>query len=174
GLIKYYPQYSFLSPRILRCATKGEFMNRYCVMGGFRMQGRPTEIKSYKNEDDFNRRVGPWSYHVKIDECHVAPGAKVQMPGRQWLTFPVELTPEQKRLITQVKKEFRAVLDSGEKVNLPMALQRITRVQQIACGFLPIGDETGHHHGLRWVPQNRTQALEDALDTTRGQVLLWC
>lgn len=170
GLIKYYAQYSLLSPRILRLTTKSGFMERYCVMGGFKGE----EIVGYKNEEDFYARTGPHTYHVKLEECHVRPGVKVKMPKKTWMTFDVELTPEQKRLITQVKKEFKAELESGEKVNLPMALQRITRIQQIACGFLPIVDDKGNHHGLRWIPENRTEALEDVMNTIRGKAIIWC
>lgn len=174
GLMKYYPQYTWLSPRILRCTTQGEFQRRYCKMGGFRVHGRPTQILEYKNEKDFHRRVAPHTYHVRLEDCHVRPGVKVAMPEKSWVTFPVELTAVQAKLVKQIKKEFRAVLDSGEKVALPMALQRITRVQQIACGYLPIVDEKGRSHGLRWLPENRTKALEDVLETVRGKVIIWC
>ena len=169
GLIDYYAQYSFLSTQILKCKTKQQFMDKFCVLGGFRGK----QIVGYKNEDEFNKLVAPYTYTVRLDECK-------DMPARTWLPEPgtsnspfhVELTPEQERLITQIKKEFKATL-GGSTINMPMALQRLTRIQQIACGFLPKLDDKNRVIGLRWIPELRTKALENVLDSTRGKVIIW-
>lgn len=163
GMIDMYPQYTFLSTTILECRTKGQFEAKYVLKGGFRGK----QIVGYQNEKDFERRVAPHTFTVELDKC-------VKMPERTWLTFPVELTPKQARLIEQIKKEFRASFDDGDEINMPMALQRLTRMQQIACGFVPKLDLKGQPTGvLRRIPENRTLALENALDGVRGKVLIW-
>lgn len=164
-LFKYYPQYTFLSSKILDCTSSKDFDERYTELGGFKGKQR----EANKNEDDFYKRVGPWTYTVALEDC-------VDMPERTWLKFPVDLTIPQKKLIEQVREEFKAELD-GETVFMPMVLQRLTRIQQIACGFLPYEVEEDAESGkvirLKWLPENRTKALENVLDRTRGKVIVW-
>ena len=160
--IQYYAQYSLLSTRILECQTKGEFMDRYCVMGGFKGK----QIVGYQNEEDFNRRVAPYTYTVRIEDC-------VDMPERTYETYPVRLSPEQERLIRQINDEFRAVLGE-DTINMPLALQRLTRIQQVSCGFLPKLDQRGKPTGeLQWIKEHRTEALENLINSIRGKVIIW-
>jgi hypothetical protein len=163
GLIDYYRQYSWLGTDILDCTTKSQFEDRYVEKGGFRGK----QIIGYKNQKDFYKRVAKHTYTVKLDDC-------IDMPERTWLRFPVDLTQQQRRLVDQVKEEFRAVLDDKNTLNMPMALQRITRIQQIACGFLPLLDDTGRKVvGLRKIPELRTKALESVLEGIKGKVVIW-
>lgn len=170
GLIQYYPQYTFLSTEILGCTTKGQFENTYCEKGGFKGK----QIVGYRNEEEFKRRVAPWTYTVDLEKCHPMPGVKWKgMPGRTWETIPVELTDEQKKLIEQVKKEFRAVIGK-DTILMPMALQRLMRIQQITCGFLPKLNMKNEVIGIKLLKENRTLALANALDGIRGKVIIWC
>src|SRR6185503_8643082 len=160
-----YPQYTWLSPKILRCATFGDFKSRYCVSGGFKGK----EIEGYINEDDYKARVAPYTYTVEIEDC-------TDMPERTWLEFPVELTKQQKDFIKQIKEEFVAELNK-KTLYMPMVLQRLTRIQQVACGFLPY-DANEDAEGkpdirLQWIPELRTEALERMLARTRGRVIVW-
>lgn len=161
----YYPQYTWLSPKILKCATFGDFTNRYCEFGGFKAKA----IESYKNEDDFKDRVAPYTYTVEIQEC-------TDMPERTWLEFPVELTPSQEKLIKQIKTEFLVELEK-KTLYMPMVLQRLTRIQQVACGFLPYdANEDGEGRPdirLQWIPELRTEALERVMARTRAKVVVW-
>jgi len=170
GLIDLYSQYSMLNTRILECETRQQFVDRYCVMGGF----KDRQIVGYKNEEDFYARVAPYTYSFDLNNCHPLPGRNWKaMPGQSWLTTPVDLTDEQRRLIEQIKKEFRAVL-AGNTIVMPMALQRLTRIQQIACGFLPELNELGQATGaIHQIPELRTEALEIMLACMRGKVVIW-
>jgi len=170
GLIQYYPQFSFLNTKILDCSTKGQFEDRYVVKGGF--MGR--QIVDYRNVDDFNRRVAPYTYTVELDKCRPLPGVDWKgMPGRTWETIDVPLTSEQRKLVEQVKKEFRAIIGE-ETILMPMALQRLIRIQQIANGFLPQLDVKGKKIGLIRIPERRTEVLENLMERTRGKIIIWC
>jgi SNF2 family DNA or RNA helicase len=56
-------------------------------------------------------------------------------------------------------------------------LQRLTRIQQVACGFLPVDvreDAEGDPEiELKWVGENRTEALEETLAQIKGKVIIW-
>jgi hypothetical protein len=161
----YYPQYTWLSPKILKCSTFGEFTDRYCEYGGFKGKA----IEGYQNEDDFKNRVAPYTYTVEISECK-------DMPERTWLEFPVELTDDQEFYIDQIKTEFLAELKK-KTLYMPMVLQRLTRIQQVACGFLPY-DANEDAEGkpdiqLQWIAELRTEALERVFERTRGKIIVW-
>jgi hypothetical protein len=161
----YYPQYTWLAPKILKCHTFGEFSDRYCEYGGFKGQA----IEGYKNEDDFKNRVAPYTYTVEIQDC-------TDMPERTWMEFPVELSDDQEFYIDQIKTEFLAELKK-KTLYMPMVLQRLTRIQQVACGFLPY-DANEDAEGkpdirLQWIPELRTEALERVVARTRGKIIVW-
>ena len=164
-LINYYPQYTFLNSKILDCTTRGQFEQKYCKMGGY--MGR--QIVGNINEEDFYRRVAPWTYTVKLDDC-------VDMPEQTFLTEKVSLTDTQQRLIRQIKEEFKADLDQ-DTVYMPLVLQRLTRMQQIGCGFLPVKEDEDAEgkpiFSMRKVPELRTQTLENLLLRMRGKVVIW-
>jgi hypothetical protein len=161
----YYPQYTWLSPNILKCGTFSDFKIRYCETGGFKGKS----IEGYINEDDFKERIAPYTYTVEIEDC-------MKMPERTWLEFDVELTPQQAKIIKQIRDEFMVELKK-KTLFMPMVLQRLTRIQQAACGFLPYElDEDAEGNPeirLEWIPELRTKALENVLERTRGKVIVW-
>jgi hypothetical protein len=164
-LINYYPQMTFLNSKILGCSTRGRFEEKFCQMGGFK--GR--QIVGNKNEKEFYRRVAPFTYTVKLDDC-------IDMPSQTFLIENVPLTDTQTRLIRQIKEEFKAELDN-DTVYMPMVLQRLTRMQQIGCGFLPVKEDEDAEgkpiFAMRKVPELRTQTLENLLLRMRGKVVIW-
>jgi hypothetical protein len=151
----------------LKCATFGDFSNRYCTYGGFK--GKEIDPDNYQNVKDFYARTAPYTYTVEIDQC-------TEMPERTWLEFPVELTEDQEFYIDQIKTEFLAELKK-KTLYMPMVLQRLTRIQQVACGFLPY-DANEDAEGkpdirLQWIPELRTEALERMVARTRAKIVVW-
>jgi hypothetical protein len=164
-LEKYYSQYTFLSPSILKCKTYTNFTDQYCIKGGFKGKG----IESYKNEDEFKDKIAPWTYTVELKDC-------MDMPERTWLEQEVDLTTQQFNKIKQIKTEFLVELEK-KTLYMPMILQRLTRIQQASCGFIPYdANETAEGRPdirLEWIPELRTLALENLLDRTKGKVIVW-
>lgn len=165
GLIQYWPQYNWLDSKILNCPKRAQFVYKYCELGGY--MGK--EIVGDKNEEEFYRTVGPYTYTVPLEDC-------VDMPKRSWIEIPVELSPEQQRIIKQIKEEFKAELEE-ETLYMPNVLQRLTRIQQATCGFLPIDvrekGEDKPNIQLKWLKEYRTQALLTTLQQIKGKVIIW-
>jgi SNF2 family DNA or RNA helicase len=165
GLHHYYAQYAFLNPGIIKISTYSDFKARYCELGGFRGK----EIVGYKNEEEFYRLVAPYTYTVKLEDV-------VDMPERTWLMENIDLTPEQARIIRQIREEFLAELEE-KTVFMPNVLQRLTRIQQATCGFLPVdvreNAEDEPDIQMRSIPENRTKALEELVNRIDGKIVVW-
>jgi SNF2 family DNA or RNA helicase len=159
--IQFLPQYNFLSTEILKTKTKEAFQQDFCEMGGF--MGK--KITGYKNDEEFLRRTAPWTFTCKLEDC-------MDMPERTWIKIPVKLSDEQRRLIQEIKKDFRAQLGK-DVIFLPHVLQRLTRIQQVTCGFLPKLNDKGETIGIRWLKEYRTEALENWLERVNGKVIIW-
>ncbi len=167
GLRDYYAQYKFLDWRILGLTSFGQFKDRYCVMGGF--MGKA--IEGYTNEDDFYQRVAPYTIHMPLPEAQETPS---------YMTRYVELTTQQRTLINQAAKELQIELN-GKVFDTALAITRIIRVQQIACGFYPEFERVelpdGRHKmvltKLHPIKNNRMAVLLETLQEFRGKVIIW-
>lgn len=164
-LINYYPQYTFLNSTILGVARRKDFERKFCEMGGFRGK----QIVGNINEEKFYELTGPHTYIFDLKDA-------MDMPSQTFEIEQVPLTPEQKTLLKQIREEFKAELDN-DTLYMPMVLQRLTRMQQLGCGFLPVQvDEDGEGKPMfkmRTVPELRTRTLENLLLRIRGKVVIW-
>lgn len=158
GMHNLYSQYTFLSPDILGLKTFGAFKAEYVELkAGF--QGHPV-IAGYKNQDRFAERVRPYTTHVEQDRRGRAPAKTV--------VRHVELTREQRKHWDDLKREFTTLLKSGERLDVPLAITRLIRLQQLTCGWFPLEDGS-----YEYIPENRTRALLETLEECRGKVVIW-
>lgn len=158
GMHNLYSQYTVLSPSILDMTTFSKFKEKYMIFeAGFK--GHPM-LAGYKNEDDFLRRVAPHTTHVEQDRRGRAPAVSI--------VRYVDLTPEQERHWHELKEEFSTILDSGEQVDVPLAVTRLMRLQQLTCGWLPREDGS-----MEAIKENRTRVLMETLAECTGKVVIW-
>lgn len=163
GLEDLFNQFRFLNPTILGCDTFTEFKAQYCVLGKFQHR----EIIGYKNVDQLQERITPWSFHVAKKDC-------LDLPDKVYVKRPVDLTAEQKRLYKELKDQFVAVLDSGETITAQLALTRLLRLHQVVCGhYAP--DATEEIRKGTWYPlaNNRMSACLDIVEEARSKVIVW-
>lgn len=87
------------------------------------------QLIDYKNIDELNdylRRVG--SRKTK-DEV-------LDLPPKLFSKRYVELTDTQRKLYEKLRDEFEAELESGTRIEAPLAIVRMLRLQQIICGYV--------------------------------------
>jgi SNF2 family DNA or RNA helicase len=87
------------------------------------------QLLNYRNLDLLQEWLRPISNRVLKEDVLDLP-AKIYMPRR---TF--ELTTEQRRMYDQLAEEFYTELD-GVVINADLAITRLLRFQQIACGYI--------------------------------------
>jgi SNF2-related domain len=81
----------------------------------------------YKNLDELNRLIQPYSYRVLKKDC-------LDLPAKVYKKRYVEMLPEQRRLYEQLRDDFYTEYEGG-LMTAPLAITRYQRLQQILGGF---------------------------------------
>jgi len=79
----------------------------------------------------------------------------------------ISLTPDQRKLYEQMKKEALAILN-GKQVTTVNVLTQLMRLHQITCGHFTADDGTTQR-----IPNNRVSELMDILEETEGKAIIW-
>jgi SNF2 family DNA or RNA helicase len=77
---------------------------------------------------------------VKTMSSRVLKEDVLDLPEKLYSYAGFEMTPKQWRLYKELEDEFMCEL-AGEMIFTPLAITRLLRLQQVACGYLPTGDE---------------------------------
>lgn len=158
GLEDYYAQFRFLDPGIIGCFTFAGFKQQFCIMGGF--NGK--QITGYRSTEEFHSRIADYAMRVEKDDV-------LDLPPKLYSVRTCELTPEQRRVFTDLKEELVTVLSDGTEITTRQVFQRFLRLQQVTQGFLPREDG-----GFDEFPENKTALLMDLLEAAPDRVAIWC
>lgn len=171
-----YAQFMFLDWRILGHESIWTFKARYAIQKDIQVPipGRKDKdgnqavrkvkiVVGYRNEEELQERIAPYSYRVLSKECQ-------DLPEQTYLPLiDVELTDEQKRHYRELKEHATTDLSEVSFVTATMVLTRNLRLQQLLCGF--VTDDDGQ---LQYVPSNRGRALMELLENHSGKAIIWC
>jgi hypothetical protein len=132
-----FTQMAFLDPHILGHASFFTFRARYCEMKKVHLNGRKPFIDHvrdkqgqpvYRHLDELTRLLAPFSYKKQKSEC-------LDLPPKLYVRRYFELAPEQRRIYNEMRSKSRAELE-GMQFSATHVLARVTRLQQIASGYL--------------------------------------
>jgi len=121
--------------------------------------GRPR----FKNLDELQRLIEPHTYRKLKSEC-------LDLPEKLYCKRYVTLNQQQRALYNALRDDYIAEHE-GTLIAAPMALTRLTRLQQITGGFIPtiegepprpIGDDNP-----------KLEALLEVIDDAEGKVIIW-
>lgn len=173
--VDLYGQFEFLDWRILGHQSRYSFRNRYCIQKGievvipgkFNLDGTPKKRKvnidvAYRNLDELNGKIDPYSYRVLSKDCLDLPPL-VYLPMTE-----VELTKEQRIIYNDLREFATAQLSAEAHVTATMVITRNMRLQQVLCGFTV--DEDGNEHDI---PSNRGAAMLRVLEEHAGKAIIW-
>lgn len=134
-----FAQMRFLDPDIIGINKWTAFRARYCIIGGFENR----QIVGYQNIDELMDRIRPYVQYVRLKDC-------TDIPDKIYQKIVVPLSPEQKAAISELKNEGTLVVEElGVELYVEMALERMTRIQQIVGGSLPrIDKENGGYDSI--------------------------
>jgi len=156
-----YKQCEFLDTWLLDHSSYYTFRTRYAVMKTANFGGRSVQIVSgYKNLGELSDKLKNFSYRVLKDDC-------LDLPPKTFMKRIVTLTPDQKRLYEQMKKQALAILN-GKMTTTVNALTQLMRLQQITCGYFKADDGTTQE-----IPNNRLDELVDVTNEMEGKVVIW-
>jgi hypothetical protein len=132
--------------------------------------GRTIEvIVGYRELDKLHAMIQPMSTRLTKEQ------AGLNLPAKLYQRIVFELAPEQRRIYDTMRKEFMVELASGALITAPIAMVRIMRLQQIACGYLPNPDDLeGEPILIPGLKNPRlTQFLEWGEDIGKQQAIVW-
>lgn len=152
-----WSQFKFLDENVLGHRYLTSFRAHYCVMGGFENR----QVIGHKNIEEFKERTGKSSFRVlKEDELN--------LPPKMYANVFFEMEEEQARIYDEMKKSFIVRFEDGE-ITAATAAAAITKLQQIACGFLYSEEKKE----TKLFGNPRLQALLDLLAQREGQGVIW-
>lgn len=142
------------------------FQHRYAIFERRTNYGtgqRFDALVRYRNLDELKGFV------AEISDRKLKSEVMAYLPPKIYNTRIFEMHPDQRRLYNQVRDEFRAILESGEEVSGDFVMTRLTRLQQISCGFTGTDDEVNVPVGTNV----RLAALLELLDEVQGKAIVF-
>ncbi len=156
-----YSQCEFLNPRLLQFTSYYAFRNRYAEMKTIHVHGRSVNVvHKFQNLKELSETLKPFSYRVLKQDC-------LDLPEKVYIKREISLSPEQKKLYEQMKKQAIAVLN-GKQVTSVTVLTQLMRLQQITCGHFTADDGS-----IQPIKNNRLAELLDVLEEVEGKVIIW-
>lgn len=156
-----YTQCDFLSPWLLNFTSYYAFRNRYAEMKTLHMHGRQIQVvNGFKNLGELSDKLKDFSYRVLKDDC-------LDLPDKIFIKRQIQLTPDQRKLYEQMKKEAIAIL-KGKQSTTVNTLTQLMRLQQITCGHFTADDG-----GTQPIANNRIAELMNVLEETEGKAIIW-
>ena len=86
-------------------------------------------IIGFRNLDELTTLIKPHSYRVTKEQC-------LDLPEKTYTKRVIELTPEQKKVYQDMKKNAVSLLDNMEQVTANAVITQLLRLHQISCGFV--------------------------------------
>ena len=156
-----FTQCYFLDPFHLEHESYYSFRMRYAIMKTAHISGRSIQLVSgFKNLGELSDKLKPFSYRVLKEDC-------LDLPDKIYMKRQITLSPDQRKLYEQMRKEALAVLN-GKQVTTVNALTQLMRLHQITCGHFTADDGS-----IQRIPNNRTTELMDILEETEGKAIIW-
>jgi hypothetical protein len=134
--------------------------------------GRTIEVVvGYRELDKLHEMIQPMSTRLTKE------AAGLDLPPKLYQRLVFDLTSEQRRIYDQLRKEYMVELNGGVLVTAAIAMVRILRLQQVACGYLPNPDDPEGEPLL--VTKDGTNPRLAAFldwfeDVGKQQAIVWC
>lgn len=144
------------------------FKQRYAIwVDSWAGGSKHPELKEYQRLDELQRVLASIATRLTKED------AGLDLPPKLYKTVTFDLSPAQRRVYEELKTQYLAELDAGKYLEAPLALVRLTRLHQIACGYAPaMGDDSDQ---LTWIPgaRPRLELLLSLLSDTFSPVIVW-
>lgn len=159
-----FTQCEFLGPDILGFSNIFAFRNHFADLEQRKRYGQKKQYKvitGYKHLDELQAILKKISYRIRKDEC-------LDLPPKNYETYDVELTDQQREVYRDLLKRSFAELESGELITAPIIITKLLRLHQVVCGTVRTDDGTDVE-----LEDNRLEAAMDVLAETDGKVIIW-
>lgn len=161
-----FSQFNFLQDNPLGFKSYYAFKNCFQIHREILVQNRRIQIVvGVQNEELLNHRLQKSSLRYKKEDC------LKDLPPKIYEQRIIELTPEQKKMYEDLRRNAFLMLEREPIVTAPMVITQRIKLHQIVCGFL-IPDKALNSPTLE-LPNNRLSALLELLEEHDGKVIVW-
>lgn len=94
------------------------------------------ELQEYRNLDKLQKIIEPISSRLLKED------STIKLPPKLYTIRTFELSDEQQRIYGELRDEYTAELENGLMLEAPMAIVRLTRLQQICSGHVSVDEQT--------------------------------
>ncbi len=165
-----YSQMRFLDPDFWKPHGLGSFEAFKTFFGvweeGYngKTDQRYKVLSHFRNLELLKRMLQEHSSRVTKDDV-------LDLPPKLYSKRYHDLTPEQGRLYRELRDEFETELLNGDVIEVPLALVRLLRLQQVVCGYIPSEDGERMHRISESNP--RADLLADVLEDIPHAAIIW-
>lgn len=157
-----YTQCAFLDKSLLGFTSYYAFRNRYAEMQEIHLGTHTTKIpRKYINLEELEVKLKNFSYRCRKDEC-------LDLPYKMHIQRYVDMTTEQEKAYTKLKKEARAIIEN-EEVSFANKLTEIIKLHQVSCGFV----KTNSGELIKFENNPKLKELEQVLEETNEKSIIW-
>lgn len=122
------------------------------------------KLVAFKNLEELNHMLAKISSRVTKAQV-------LDLPPKVYQTRYFELGKEQRRIYNEIRDEFMTLLASGQVITANLVMVRMLRLQQISCGYLPVGEGEPAHIIEGGNP--RLEALAESMEGAEGKKIIW-
>ena len=156
-----YTQCEFLNPELLGHKSFYSFQYEYAIikrrnLGSYSFN----QIVGYKNLKELNGLLDNFSYRVRKQDC-------LDLPDKVYTKRVVELTAEQARMYSDLKKIALGVCEEGT-VTPTTILTQLLRLQQVCSGHVKLDDGT-----IKTFSSAKIKELEAVVEEIDGKAIIW-
>jgi hypothetical protein len=119
------------------------------------------QIKGFKNVEELQGKIAPYSFRVRKDEV-------LDLPPKVFQFREVALTAEQKKAYNEILEFATTELSNESHVTATSVITRMIKLHQVVCGHAV--DECGE---LQLLHSNRITELLEIIDECDGKVIIW-
>lgn len=183
-----WSQYTFLDPKIVNGmpyhAFKAEFALEEQVgdktfeaweydkaTGKSRKVEKPVmTVVGFKNEDKLRQMLDPYRSRLLKADC-------LDLPEKLYRMRSFEMTDNMRRAYMSMTQQFLAEFEGGRTMTASMAMVKMVRLQQIACGFWVPDDADPTAEAIVGQPLDdknpRIEALMQEVEKARNGAIIW-
>ena len=163
GVCDLWAQTEFLKKNLMGFTNFYAFRNRFCVITDQRFGAQSfKKIVGYRDMDALKKVMSNFSFVVKKIDC-------LDLPPKVYEIVDVEMGPKQRAAYETMVNDAFIKLD-GMQVTAQLVMTQLTRLHQIACGFLKPDDEPEMGFDE---PNHRVATLLEILEQAPGKVIIW-
>lgn len=139
------------------------FRGRFAKMGGYKGK----QVVGVANHEELKTILAECAFEASEEEY-------ADLPEKRERTIGYQMTgPQARAYRSMVEERLMTIENDGTDVSAEMAITVLTKLQQIACGF--VIDNDGQSHDLMPLAENpRINAVKEQVAAVHGKVLIAC